>query len=265
MPSAKKVSALVLFRKNIGEADRLVTFFTKEHGLVRAVAKGVRKIPSSRGGHLEPLTKVSVLLNESKARQYGGQAGVYVGAVETEEYFKELHADTDASTRVKRVLHAFMKFFDTGQAVPTMFDALEQSFETLPRLFLGKRMMMESSLYLQTMQLAGVLPELSCCAECGVSKTEDPVVLSFGEGLWRCSACLPAVLAGLPLMHTAENSLSSRQFSVLRYLAVMPHHASRIAIADEEALHVERAVHSLVAHAIEEPSLPIWQAGVVYS
>src|SRR3990167_584267 len=97
MSHAKKVEALVLFRKNIGEADRLVMFFTKEYGLIRAIAKGVRKIPSSRGGHLEPLTKVSVLLNESKV-------GVYVGAVETIEYFQALHVDIDATARVKRVL-----------------------------------------------------------------------------------------------------------------------------------------------------------------
>ncbi len=238
---AKKISALVLSRKNIGEADRLVTFFTKEQGLVRAIAKGVRKIPSSRGGHLEPFTKVSVILNESRA-------GVYVGAVETEEYFTPLHEDSDASTRVRRVLHAFMKFFDTDQVVPPLFDALCHSWDTLPRVPQGKRMMIESSLYLQTMQLAGVLPELSACAECGVSKCSDAVVISFGEGVWRCMSCQP-------MKHRVENSLSSRQFSVLRYLVEKPQDASRIAISDEEALRIEQTVHKLVAHAMEEPAV----------
>lgn len=241
MPHAKKVEALVFFRKNMGEADRMVTFFTKEYGLVRAIAKGVRKIPSSRGGHLEPLTKVSVLLNESKA-------GVYVGSVETEEYFKNLHADMDATARVRRILYAFMKFFDTGQGLPQMFDALEVSWKTFPELPVRKRRLIESALYLQTMQLAGVLPELSACAECGVPKTEDSVVISFGEGIWRCLSCHPT-------LQDTTHSLSPRQFSVLRYLAVQPGHASRIAVTDEEALHVERAVQHLVAHAMEEPSM----------
>ncbi len=241
MPHAKKVEALVFFRKNIGEADRMVTFFTKEHGLIRAIAKGVRKIPSSRGGHLEPLTKVSVLLNESRA-------GVYVSSVETEEYFKELHQDIDATTRVRRVLYAFMKFFDTGQGLPQMFDALQSSWAVFPQLSVPKRRLVESSLYLQTMQLAGVLPELSACAECSVPKTSDAVVISFGEGVWRCLSCHPTP-------YGTTDSLSPRQFSVLRYLAVKPEHAGRIAVTDEEALHVERAVHSLVAHAMEEPSM----------
>ena len=61
MPSSQRVYALVLFRKNIGESDRLVTFLTKEHGIIRAIAKGVRKIPSSRGGHVEPFTLVHVV------------------------------------------------------------------------------------------------------------------------------------------------------------------------------------------------------------
>lgn len=241
MPSANKVEALVFFRKNIGEADRMVTFFTKEHGLVRAIAKGVRKIPSSRGGHLEPLTKVSVLLNESRA-------GVYVGNVETEEYFRNLHADIDATTRVRRVLYAFMKFFDTGQGLPQLFDALDLSWKLFPQLPLQKRRLVESSLYLQIMQLAGVLPELSACAECSLPKTQDAIVISFGEGVWRCLSCHPT-------LHDATDSLSPRQFSVLRYLAVKPEDAGRIAVTEEEALHVERAVHQLVAHAMQEPSM----------
>ena len=47
-------SGVVLKRVNFGEADRLVTVFTEESGKVIALAKGVRRLTSSRKGALEP-------------------------------------------------------------------------------------------------------------------------------------------------------------------------------------------------------------------
>lgn len=245
MPHVRKLHALVFSRKNIGEADRLVTFFTKEHGLIRAIAKGVRKIPSSRGGHLEPLTSVNVLLNNHRA-------GNYVSAVDTQQYFRELHEDSDALFRMRRVMYAFMKLFDEGQEVPDMFDSLFASWGNITTLPLAKRMMMEASLYMKSMQHAGVLPDFGACAQCNISKTTDAVVLDARHGAWRCISCYPT-------LHGAQDSLSPRQFSVLRYVAAYPDNARRIAIEEKDALHVEHAVHSLIAHAIEEQGMPVRQ------
>jgi DNA repair protein RecO len=50
---------IVLKRSNLGEADRLVTIFTKEYGKVVAVAKGVRRITSSRAATIEPATQAN--------------------------------------------------------------------------------------------------------------------------------------------------------------------------------------------------------------
>ncbi len=242
MPHAKKLHALVFSRKNIGEADRLVTFFTKEHGLIRAIAKGVRKIPSSRGGHLEPLTSVHVLLNEHRA-------GNYVSAIETDQYFRDLHEDSDALFRMRRVIYAFMKLFDEGQDLPDMFDAMHASWANVAKLPLAKRMLIEASLYIKSMQYAGVLPDFDACAHCGIAKTIDAVVLDAREGLWRCISCYPT-------LHGARESLSPRQFSVLRYIAAYPDNARRIAISQEDAVCIEHAVHGLIAHAIEEQNMP---------
>lgn len=236
MPSSIKLRALVISRKKIGEADRLVTFFTKEHGLVRAIAKGVRKIPSSRGGHLEPFTSVHVLLHESKA-------GSYVGAVETEEYFRDLHADTDAIERAKRAVYALVKLFDVDQQLPDVFDALMRAWQDFPRVPLERRRMLESSLYLQMMHSAGLMPELRECAECGSQKPQDTVILSPKDGWWKCLLCHPHV-------PVASHSLSPRQFALLKYIAAKPSDAIRIAVQEPEAVLVERAVHLMVAHAM---------------
>lgn len=52
--------AVVLRSHNLGEADRILTLLTREHGQVRAVAKGIRKTTSRFGARLDLLNLVDV-------------------------------------------------------------------------------------------------------------------------------------------------------------------------------------------------------------
>ena len=53
MPSYRD-EALVLRTHKLGEADRIITLLTRQHGRMRAVAKGVRRTTSRWGSRLEP-------------------------------------------------------------------------------------------------------------------------------------------------------------------------------------------------------------------
>ena len=48
--------AVVLRQHKLGEADRIVTLLTRDHGLVRAVAKGMRRTRSKFGARSEEHT-----------------------------------------------------------------------------------------------------------------------------------------------------------------------------------------------------------------
>ena len=54
--------AIVLRTHKLAEADRIITLLTREHGIVRAVAKGVRRTSSRFGSRLEPFTHVNLML-----------------------------------------------------------------------------------------------------------------------------------------------------------------------------------------------------------
>ena len=51
-----RTEAIVLKRRDFGEADRLLTVFTPEHGKLVLLAKGVRKTKSRKAGHVELFT-----------------------------------------------------------------------------------------------------------------------------------------------------------------------------------------------------------------
>src|SRR5512136_3161070 len=63
---SQRVEAIVLRHSDWGEADRLLWLFTRELGKLKAVAKGIRKPRSRKAGHLEPFTRVELLLAQGR-------------------------------------------------------------------------------------------------------------------------------------------------------------------------------------------------------
>ncbi len=57
---------VVLARRNFGEADRLLTIYTKDFGKLTALAKGVRRPTSRKSGHLEPGSWCKIFLAKGK-------------------------------------------------------------------------------------------------------------------------------------------------------------------------------------------------------
>src|SRR5947209_8573031 len=59
---AYPATGLVLSRRNLGETDRILTLYTREHGKLGAVAKGARRSGSRLSGATEPFTESRFLL-----------------------------------------------------------------------------------------------------------------------------------------------------------------------------------------------------------
>lgn len=64
-----KTEGIVIKRKNIGEADRILTIFSKHYGKIQAKAPGVRKITSRRSSHIELLNLSALTLYNSSRSQ----------------------------------------------------------------------------------------------------------------------------------------------------------------------------------------------------
>lgn len=66
MSRTYKTEGIVIKRVNFGEADRILTIFTKHYGKIKAIAKGVRRVKSRKGGNLELFNQVILFLSEGK-------------------------------------------------------------------------------------------------------------------------------------------------------------------------------------------------------
>lgn len=77
------VEGIVLKRINVGEADRILTVFTRDLGKIKVKAVGVRKITSKRSAHIEPLNYTCMSL-------YKGKGMYTLTEVTTKESFSSL-------------------------------------------------------------------------------------------------------------------------------------------------------------------------------
>ena len=61
-----KTEGIILKRTNYGEADKILTIYTKHHGKIKALAKGIRKLTSRKAGSLEVFNQAVVFLVKGK-------------------------------------------------------------------------------------------------------------------------------------------------------------------------------------------------------
>lgn len=61
-----KVEGIILKRTNFGEADRIITAFTKQKGKIGVLAKGIRRITSRRAGSVELFNQSILFLHKGR-------------------------------------------------------------------------------------------------------------------------------------------------------------------------------------------------------
>ena len=160
MPSYRD-QGLVLRHYNLGEADRIVVLFTRGHGVVRCVAKGVRRSRSRFGARLEPFTLSDVQI-------YPGRIlSTITEAVTVETFNARIVADYGRYTAAAAILEATERLLGEEQPNQRLFDL---TVGVLGALAEGQRapQQMVDTYLLRAMAEAGWAPELEKCAVCGV-------------------------------------------------------------------------------------------------
>ena len=81
-----KTEGIVIKRRNFGEADKILTIFTKRYGKLQVKAPGIRRITSRRSPHVE-------LLNYSAISLYYGKSLPILIEAKTIEPFSDIKSD----------------------------------------------------------------------------------------------------------------------------------------------------------------------------
>lgn len=200
-----RTDAIVLRRMDLGEADRLLTLFTPEHGKLRVVANGVRRPGSKKAGHLEPFTLVNLLLARGRELDIITQAE----AVRT---FPQIRTDLLRLGLAAYVVELIDRF---GVQEGDSLGLFELAADTLDRL--DREPVPEVALryfQIRLLDLVGYRPELFRCVSCSNQAQPVDQFFSLSEGGLLCPSCGPqrdqarplSLVALKVLRHTQRNS-----------------------------------------------------------
>lgn len=171
-----KARGIVLGRHNLGEADRIVAFFTLEHGQVRAVAKGVRKTLSRQAGHIEPFSEVDLMLAEGRGLDI-------VTSARLAWYPQAMTGDYDRLRLAYLMVRMVERLTDDNHTAAGVYKLLSYSLHWLNAH--GASKTLELFFKVRLLEDLGYKPQLSACAHCG--KSYDRIFASPEQGGMVCA------------------------------------------------------------------------------
>jgi DNA repair protein RecO (recombination protein O) len=177
-----RTEGVVLRRQNLGEADRLTTIYTLHYGKLRLVAKGVRRLHSRKAGHLEPFTRVALLIARGRDLDIITQA-------DTIEDYPALQNDLERMGYASYLVELLDRFtVEEGEGNQTQYRLLLDAMERLTENEIDPTAVI---LYfeLRLLELVGYRPELFQCVGCGSEIRPENQYFAFYQGGVICPTC----------------------------------------------------------------------------
>lgn len=171
--------AVVLKRKKFGEADNLITVFSKNHGKLEILAKGSRKIKSKFIGHLEPfsLVRISVV---------SGRSFEILTSIQLEKSFLNLKEDLDKLSLINFISEITDSITAERVSNPKLFNLILKTLSS--NAWKNKPRLISLFFLIKLLELLGYAPHLDYCVKCK-NKELEPLYFSYYWGGVLCKNC----------------------------------------------------------------------------
>ena len=230
--------AIVLRTRKLAEADRIITLLTRQHGVVRAVARGVRRTSSKFGSRLEPFTHVDLQL------AVGRNLDTVTQAVTRDPFGAVISADYDRYTAASVML-------ETSEHL--VAEEREPSVQQYLLLVGGLRAMTAGerrpgdvldSFLLRSLAVAGYAPSFDACARCGLEGPHRAFNPAHGGML--CPGCrLPGSAHPAPETVTLLGALLAGDWPLVEIADARSRKEAAGLVSAYLAWHLERGLRSL--------------------
>jgi DNA repair protein RecO (recombination protein O) len=181
----RETEAVVLRTHRLGEADKIVSLFTRQWGRLRAVAAGAQRPKSRYGGTLEPLSYVHLWLFERENRDL-----LRMNSAELLESFFDMQKDYRVQVAAQYVSEVTDRFLPEREVNERAFRLVLAVLRGLKHSGEVNRPLLYFDYWL--VRLGGFLPDLGRCAACGRELGEEPGYYGEGSEGLLCAACRPA-------------------------------------------------------------------------
>jgi len=155
-----RAEGIVIKRINYSETDRILTIFTKNRGKISAIAKGVRKPTSRKGGHLELLSHSIFALAEGRNLDIVTEA-------ETVNPFEGVRGSLEKTSLGYYMAEFINEFTREGQIHYPLFRLFLMALSLLDDSDAEHESLLVRSFELKALYQLGFAPEVRRCVICG--------------------------------------------------------------------------------------------------
>ncbi|WP_313565525.1 DNA repair protein RecO [Mobilicoccus sp.] len=236
-------AAIVLRTQKLGEADRIITLLTRGRGVVRAVAKGVRRTKSKFGARLEPGMVIDAQLYE------GRNLDTVTQVVVLAPYGEQITRDYLAWTAMVAALETAERLTEGQDPGPAPFTLLAGALASLAGGDHDSGLILDAYL-LRAVATAGWAPSFHDCARCGAEGPHRAFNVAAGGCV--CSSCRPAgSTAPAPATFVLLGALLEGDWATAEASEALPRREGSGLVAAYVQWHLERGVRSL--RLVERP------------
>lgn len=225
-----RTEGVVLRRRPVGEADRLLTVFTRKLGKLVVLARGVRWMQSKMRGHLEPFTLSRLIIVRSRR--------LTLAEAETVNAFPPLRRNLVQTAAASHLAELLIRLLPDEEPNEALFELFLEHLSRLAALEQPECVM--RTFEFRLLALAGFAPEVSSCGSCRAPLI-PPLRFSVRIGGILCRRCVTRLdRRAVPMSEEAVNQLR----------AILAGEGGRFdrAIADQLS-HLSRA---LITHYFEQ-------------
>lgn len=245
IPRVTHTEGIVLRHRRIGDADRIITLLTPRRGKVDAVARGALRPRSKLAGHLEPMSRVDVLLAHGRSLDIVTQAQMLDG-------FPTITSDLDRLSTGMYLLELTDRLtIDRGDGdehhdAQPLYELLHA---TLVRIARGDGIHLAVRTFeMHLLEIAGFRPEWRQCVACDQPVSAERANWSAVAGGVVCPECMH--------IHPEAVVIDQTVLRVLRAIQDGPYEeAARIRLSPELAAGLERIMHALMRATTERALL----------
>jgi DNA repair protein RecO (recombination protein O) len=232
-----ETEALILRSYSLADADKIAVFLTRGFGVVKAVAKGAKKLKSRYGSALEPFTSVDLTyflkddhdlasIREIELRQSLFETSTRPEVLKTLSYFGRLLIEfvppNEANEKIYRMVSACL---ESIAAHPGELDQITLYFEAW------------------LLRLAGFLPDWSKCAECSRQFNENEMTVLDAMFHLSCLACQP---------HRREPQITPKHRKIMTLLKTAPptEFLQETAADKKDCRELSRSLQLIISHIL---------------
>lgn len=178
----RETEAIVLRTYRLGEADKIVSLFSRQLGKLRAVAAGAQRPKSRYGGVLEPLTYIRLWLFERENRDL-----LRMNSAELLESFFAMQSDYAVGIAAQYMAEVCERLLPEREVNERAFRLLLAVLRGLKARGSIDRALLYFNYWI--LRLGGFLPDLDRCVVCGRNTEGEPVYFEAAAPRAVCGNC----------------------------------------------------------------------------